>query len=153
VILGRRSYRRRLPHYQSDLRSYLVGWVTRNRRELPAIARDIVLRAIIEKTAETAYVHKCVVMPEHVHMVITPGYNRFGEIPAIAEIVGPIKGASAREVNRALGWSGRLWQREFFDHELRRDESIADKCEYIRQNPVRRGLVDDPDDYPWLWPK
>ena len=92
-------------------------------------------------------------MPEHVHMVITPCYDKLGHMYAVADIIGPIKGASAREVNRLLGWSGRLWQREFFDHQLRRDESIAEKCEYIRQNPVRRGLVDNPDDYRWIWPR
>jgi REP element-mobilizing transposase RayT len=127
--------------------------VTQGRRELPAAARDIVLRQIIDKTTDRAFVHKSVVMPEHVHMVITPGFDKYGQIHAISEIVGPIKGASAREINQLLGWTGRLWQREFFDHQLRSDESLAEKCEYIRQNPVRRGLVDDPDDYPWLWPK
>ena len=153
MILGRRQYRRRLPHYQNDFRSYFVTWVTRNRRELPAAARDVVLQAIIEKTTDRAYVHKSIVMPEHVHMVMTPSYDRHGYIYAVCEIVGLIKGMSARGVNKIMGWSGRLWQRETFDHQLRRDESIVEKCEYIRQNPVRRGLVEDPDDYPWIWPK
>ena len=40
---------------------------------------------------------------------------------------------------------------EFFDHVLRSDESLKDKCEYIRQNPVRRGLVTRPEEYRWLW--
>jgi hypothetical protein len=34
---------------------------------------------------------------------------------------------------------------------LRSDESFAQKVEYIRQNPVRRGLVRRPEDYRWLW--
>jgi hypothetical protein len=34
---------------------------------------------------------------------------------------------------------------------LRSDESLKEKCEYIRQNPVRRGLVKRPEDYRWLW--
>jgi len=34
---------------------------------------------------------------------------------------------------------------------LRSQESLEDKLEYIRQNPVRRGLADKPQDYPWLW--
>jgi putative transposase len=62
-----------------------------------------------------------------------------------------IKGSSSREVNQVLGRSGSLWQHESFDHELRTDESIREKAEYICQNPVRRGLVKFVDDYPWIW--
>ena len=34
---------------------------------------------------------------------------------------------------------------------LRGDESFEEKLEYIRQNPVRRGLVTRPEDYRWMW--
>ena len=34
---------------------------------------------------------------------------------------------------------------------LRSDERLEAQAEYIRQNPVRKGLVDRPEDYPWLW--
>ena len=34
---------------------------------------------------------------------------------------------------------------------LRSDESLEEKCEYIRQNPVKAGLVRRSEDYPWLW--
>ena len=47
--------------------------------------------------------------------------------------------------------SGPVWEEESFDHVLRSDESLKEKCEYIRQNPVRRGLVKNPEDYRWLW--
>jgi hypothetical protein len=54
-------------------------------------------------------------------------------------------------VNRALGRGGSLWQDESFDHLLRSDESLRQKAEYICQNPVRAGLVEREEDYPWLW--
>jgi hypothetical protein len=44
-----------------------------------------------------------------------------------------------------------VWQDEFFDHVLRGDESLRETIDYIRQNPVRKGLVDKPEDYQWLW--
>ncbi len=40
---------------------------------------------------------------------------------------------------------------ESFDHVLRSDESLKEKCEYIRQNPVRKGLIARPENYQWLW--
>ncbi len=69
-------------------------------------------------------------------------------LPAILKL---IKGISARNVNKLLGISGPVWQKESFDHVLRGDGSFQEKLEYIRQNPVRRGLVARPEDYPWLW--
>jgi len=41
------------------------------------------------------------------------------------------------------------WQRNFFDHRLRHDESQAEKHEYIRQNPVRAGLIAEGEESPY----
>ena len=47
--------------------------------------------------------------------------------------------------------AGPVWEEESFDHVLRSDESLKEKCQYIRQNPVEAGLVKVPEDYRWLW--
>jgi hypothetical protein len=44
-----------------------------------------------------------------------------------------------------------VWQDESFDHVLRGDETLRETIDYIRQNPVRKGLVEKPEDYQWLW--
>jgi hypothetical protein len=36
-----------------------------------------------------------------------------------------------------------------FHHLIRHGESYSEKWQYVRQNPVRAGLVDDPDEWPW----
>ena len=43
------------------------------------------------------------------------------------------------------------WQRDFFDHRLRNDEAYIEKANYIRMNPVRAGLVEDPEQWPYVW--
>jgi hypothetical protein len=43
----------------------------------------------------------------------------------------------------------RKWQEGCFDRLLRSDESLSDKWEYLRQNPVRAGLVANPEDWPF----
>ena len=43
------------------------------------------------------------------------------------------------------------WQRDFFDHRLRKDEGYTEKAHYIRMNPVRAGLVARPEDWPYVW--
>ena len=90
-------------------------------------------------------------MPEHVHLLMTPMRDGDGDVFYLVDILRGIKGASARQVNQLLGSCGPVWQEESFDHVIRNQESMDDKIEYIRQNPVRRGLARVPEEYPWLW--
>jgi REP element-mobilizing transposase RayT len=92
-----------------------------------------------------------VVMPDHVHMIFMPLEDKMNEVFSFEEIVGAIKGASVHSVNKLLGRSGQIWQDESFDHVLRHGESLESKIKYVRENPVRKGLVSRPEDYPWLW--
>ena len=63
----------------------------------------------------------------------------------------PEGSSTAHQINKLLKRTGPIWEEESFDHVLRSDESLKEKCEYLRQNPVRRGLVQRPEDYRWLW--
>ena len=57
-----------------------------------------------------------------------------------------------RDFKRLTARIGRIvWQRNFFDHRLRRDESFVEKADYIRANPVRAGLVSSTEDWPYFW--
>ena len=90
-------------------------------------------------------------MPDHVHPVFTPLSDDAGNPFSLAEILSGIKGASAHSINKALGRKGHVWQDESFDHVLRADEHVRTVVEYLCQNPVRAGLVESEDKYPWLW--
>jgi len=96
-------------------------------------------------------VHGVVVIPDHVHMILTPLNDEDGNPFGLAEIMNGIKGASAHSINKALARRGPVWQDESFDHILRSDEQVGSKVDYICENPVRKGLVINEDDYPWLW--
>ncbi len=48
-----------------------------------------------------------------------------------------------------LGRRGTFWQAETFDHLVRNEEDWLDKFDYIHDNPVKAGLVDKPQDYPF----
>lgn len=90
-------------------------------------------------------------MLDHVHMIITPLKDDQGNPYSLAEIMNGMKGASAHSINKALSRRGRVWQSESFDHVLRSEESIHSKVQYICENPVRKGLVAEVENYPWLW--
>ena len=63
------------------------------------------------------------------------------------------RAASAHGINKALGRKGRVWQVESFDHVVRSSEGLDAKIQYVLDNPVRRGLVAEWTEYPWLWKK
>ena len=145
------DYHRRLPHYQKADRAIFVTFCRLTRDPFPASVRDVILQHCIHDDGKRIKLHAAVVMPDHVHLVLTPLRDEQGWPYAMFAILKLIKGVSARSVNKLLGSSGPVWQEESFDHVLRSDESFQAKTEYIRQNPVRRGLVKRPEDYPWLW--
>jgi REP element-mobilizing transposase RayT len=89
-------------------------------------------------------------MPDHAHVILTPLVDEYGPFP-IPQIMHAVKSESAHRINKALVRRGRVWQDESFDHVLRSDESLASKMAYVLENPVRAGLVKNPDEYPWLW--
>jgi putative transposase len=54
-----------------------------------------------------------------------------------------------RALSKAITYAPPHWQEGFFDHLIRHGESYAEKWEYVRLNPVRAGLVQDPEEWPW----
>jgi REP element-mobilizing transposase RayT len=145
------EYRRKLPHYQKFDRPLFVTFRKLNREALPAEARRLVLDHCLHDHGTKLQLHAAVIMPEHVHLLLTPLRDGEGWPFPLRDILKLIKGTSARSVNKLMARDGPVWQEESFDHVLRSNESFEEKLEYIRQNPVRRGLVKTPDDYPWLW--
>jgi REP element-mobilizing transposase RayT len=146
------EYRRMLPHYQKAGRAVFVTFCKGNRGQLfTAEARDAILECCLKGNSDRFRLHAAVVMPEHVHLLLTPLCDQEGWPHGLPAILKSLKGASARAVNKLLSTSGPVWQEESSDHVLRSRESLKEKLEYIRQNPVRRGLVKKAEDYPWLW--
>lgn len=80
-------------------------------------------------------------MPNHVHLFIA-GDPTFD----LSKWIGGLK----RALSKALGAaSADLWRLGFFDHVLRSEESYAQKWEYVRENPVRAGLVASAEKRPY----
>ena len=147
-------YRRNLPHLQRDYKPHLVTFVTKNRRVLPNWARQIVSDCCKHDHGKRYNLRVVVVMPDHVHMILTPLTDEIGRrMFFLPEIMKAIKGTSSHAINRRRGIHDAIWQEESFDHVLRSSESLDAKVDYILQNPVRAGLVNVANEYPWSWRK
>ena len=143
---------RKLPHIQRDATPHFITFNTHERLILPDACRDIVLDSCRHDHMRTMELHVVVVMPDHVHLVLTPGINEDRQrVYVLSEIMWAIKSASAHRINKSLRRSGSIWQQEYFDHAIRRSESLEEKIRYVRQNPVRAGLIAKAEDYRWLW--
>jgi len=150
-ILAKYRYRRRLPHLQRADCDLFVTFRALRTAVLPSAARDLVLDHCLRDHGNRTRLFAVVVMPDHVHLLLSPLRNPDGWPYPLVDILQCLKSATARRINKLLGVRGPVWQDESFDHVLRSDESLKEKCEYIRQNPVRRGPVKKPEDYQWLW--
>jgi putative transposase len=147
----RYEYRRRLPHYQRDDRPLFVTFCALRSIELSPEARSLTLKHCLHDNGRTIRLHAAVVMPNRVHLLLTALRDAEGWTFALPDILKATKGTSARSINNATRSSGPVWQDESFDHVMRGDESLRETVEYIRQNPVRKGLVRKAEDYLWLW--
>jgi len=84
------------------------------------------------------------VMPNHVHVLF-----KLAAESTLSGLLRAWKGASAVEINRLLDRSGHLWQREYYDRFIRDIDHLYDCRTYIRNNPVKAGLCEKPED--WLF--
>ena len=91
-------------------------------------------------------VHNFVVMPDHVHLLITVS----GEM-SIERAVQFMKGGFSYRLKKELGYCGEVWQKGFSEVRVNDRESFAKHREYIAQNPVKRGLVSAPEGYPYCF--
>ena len=145
------QYRRRLPHFQKSDAPLFITFCTGGPLILSEEARDLVLDHCLRERGVRVDLFGAVVMPDHVHLLLEPLRDGNGWPFPLFEIMQSLKGSTAHRINKLLRRSGPVWEEESFDHVLRSDESLKEKREYIRQNPVRAGLVRKPEDYRWLW--
>jgi putative transposase len=90
------------------------------------------------------YLHEFVVMPDHFHLLITP----ISPV-TLEKAVQFVKGGFSYRAKKELSFHGEIWQTSFYDRRLRDANEYATFCQYIHMNPVRRGLVALPDDFPY----
>lgn len=83
-------------------------------------------------------------MPNHVHAVIEPaeGYP-------LGTIIHSWKSFTANKVNKILGRTGAFWHDDYFDRFMRDEGHLMRTIDYVEQNPVKAGLVDRAENWPW----
>jgi len=87
------------------------------------------------------YVSGYVVMPEHVHLLVSEP-----ERSTLAVAIQALKQSVAR---RLINGREHFWQTRYYDFNVWTKKKFIEKLRYIHENPVERGLVKRPEDWPW----
>ncbi|MFT4112720.1 REP-associated tyrosine transposase [Silvibacterium sp.] len=134
----------RLVRFQASGQSHFVTFCCYQRRVLLASEEaastfESALERIRIRFDLSVYGY--VVMPEHVHLLLSePGTG------TLADALKSLKQGVAR---RRIGEAEHFWQKLYYDFNVRNEAQFLEKLRYIHRNPVRRGLCERPDDWPW----
>jgi putative transposase len=105
-------------------------------------------RDVFEQTLEHArqwygfYVAGYVLMPEHVHLLVTEPERK-----TLSVALQMLKQNVAHQLRAPEG--GPFWQSRYYDFNVWSEAKRIEKLRYIHRNPVKRGLVQRPEDWQW----
>ena len=137
----------RLTHRTAPGTSYFVTTKAFQNRALFRVAKiaETVLEALQHYRQRGEYLlHEYVVMPDYLHVMITPSSTN-----SLEKAMQFIKGGSSYRLNHQRGQKINLWNAGFHDWTIRNTADWNEKAQYIRENPVKAGLVERPKDWPY----
>ncbi|HEV2248458.1 MAG TPA: transposase [Terriglobia bacterium] len=137
----------KLTHRTGPACTYFVTtktWQNRALFKVPRVAEVVTNRLFDYRDRGTYLLHEFVVMPDHLHLLLTPGNTS-----SLEKAVMLVKGGSSHEIHRVRGHKMEIWQAGFHDWTVRDEADYYAKREYIWMNPVKAGLVERPEDWPF----
>jgi putative transposase len=88
--------------------------------------------------------HEFVVMPNHFYTLLTPLL-----LLILEKTIQLVKGGFSYRARKESGLYREIWQTSFYDHRVRDEHEYARFRHYIHMNPVRRGSVPNPEEFPY----
>jgi putative transposase len=85
-----------------------------------------------------------VLMPDHWHALIA-----MSSPLTVSRVLHAIKTTATRKIHKTRGAKGLLWQHQFRDRFVRNTQEFHERLEYMHMNPVRKGLVAQPEEWRW----
>ena len=111
------------------------------RLKTPRACRVFLRQLEIARRRFGMCVYGYVLMPEHVHLLVNEP-----ESGSLSTVIQSLK----QTVARLSGFEGRhFWQRRYYDFNVWSERKRIEKLRYMHRNPVSRGLVERPEDWPW----
>ena len=135
----------RLRHRTAPACTYFVTTKTWQNRAIFQVTEvaEMVLARLLECRSEGAYLlHEFVIMPDHLHVLLTPSGTT-----TLEKAIQLIKGGSSFTIHQARNHAMQVWLPGFHDWTIWDMADYEAKRDYIRMNPVRAGLVERPEEW------
>ena len=132
--------------FSEDGSIYFVTMVTYERKPYFLnffVARKVIQQIGILHNEKQVYSLAWVIMPDHIHWLF-----QLNESTSLSKLMNLFKGRTARILNKDINKKGKFWQAAYYDHAVRKEESIKQIARYIIANPLRANLVERVEDYP-----
>jgi len=126
-------------------RTFFITSVTWHRTPLfrSQPKAELMMDVLLRYREQMRYVlHEFVIMPDHLHLLLTPGADI-----SLERALQLIKGGFSYRLGKAK--TGLIWQESFTNHRIRDEHDYERHAGYIRMNPVRARLVERPEMYPY----
>jgi putative transposase len=120
---------------------YFITLCVADREKVIANEEVLTVLTVVAEKNQNWKLLAAVLMPDHLHAIVTPTHDRTANL---SFYIACLK----RWIRKEVGATWR-WQSGCFDRLLRNDESVYDKWLYMKENPVRAGLVKHSDDWPY----
>ena len=131
------------PHWVTSDAHYFLTLCAEPRKQNHFCHRDtgqaVLEAAKLYNERHVWWCHLILLMPDHIHLLVS-----FPPDKIMSRVVGLWKRGLTRQY-------AIPWQRNSFHHPLRNGNNDFYKSEYILQNPVRAGLVEKWEDWPYYW--
>ena len=126
---------------------YFLTFCTAHRE--PAFCRAEAVQLVLTQILRAAKEHGFEIiaycfMPDHVHLLVQ-GAGSNSEMKRFAKVAKQYAGFHYKQQN-----GKPLWQPSYYEHVLRNDEDTWSVARYIVDNPLRAGLAERADEYPFL---
>ena len=125
--------------------SYFVTtkcWQSRTVFQVPETADTLIAAMLQYRDSGAYFLHEFVVMPNHLHLLLTPG-----PATSLERAMQLIKGGSSHRIRTFRNHKMQIWQEGFFEWTIRDADDWRIKSDYIRMNPVSANLVDRARDW------
>jgi len=135
---------RLLKRYQDSGSDHFITFSCYHR--LPYLEDDLIRITFLERLEwlrqkHEFYVFGYVLMPEHVHLLVSE--------PKRYKLASTINVLKCEVSKQAKGGRKQFWQTRYYDFNVLTQAKHVEKLRYIHRNPVERGLVAEPRDWPW----
>jgi putative transposase len=156
-----------LSRFHESGQSHFITFCCYHRHRLFATdASRRIFESALERVRRSyrLYIYGYVIMREHIHLLVSepqpegapfkPGFGLSGDVDWLSKdkhstLADALKSLKQGVARRLISNAEHFWQKRYYDFNIRNYPQFVEKLRYIHRNPVKRGLCDRPEDWPW----